>query len=340
MRKLLNTLYITKSDAYLSKDGENIIVSIQSEEIFRIPVVNIEGIVTFGYVGASPGAMQLCASRGVSLTFLSPNGRFIGRLQGPQQGNVLLRKSQYLWADDERRGLHIARLMIAAKIKNYRNILRRNIRDYGTNEEMEKVARTLEHSFKSALNADSKAHLRGIEGDAAACYFSVFNELITNKGEDGFTFNGRNRRPPRDAVNALLSFVYTLICHEATSALETVGLDPYVGMFHALRPGRASLALDLMEEFRAYLGDRLVLSLINRRQILPSDFVQQGESVIMKESCKKTVLDAWQKRKRDSITHPYLGEKIEIGLLPYCQAMLLARFIRGSIDDYPVFLIS
>lgn len=339
MRKLLNVLYVTTPESYLSKDGQNVVVSVNQEEKFRIPIINLEGIVTFGYVGASPGLMRLCGDNGVSLAFLSPNGRYIGRFQGPVQGNVLLRKKQYGIADDEEQSLHYARLFIAGKIQNYRTILQRFERDNGDNSEVEAAVRMLESKKKMVLSSDSSSQLIGFEGDAANSYFGVFSHLILHQKED-YSFHGRNRHPPKDKVNAMLSFVYTLLANETAAALETVGLDPYVGFLHKLRPGRQSLALDLMEEMRAYLGDRLVLSLINRKQLSSRDFVDQGEgAVLMTDEGRKTLLSAWQKRKAETIVHPYLEEKMPIGLLPYVQAQLLARAIRGDIDDYPVFLI-
>ena len=339
MRKLLNTLYVTTPEAYLSKDGMNVVVSVKKQEVFRIPSINIEGIVTFGYMGASPGLMKLCGDNGISLTFLSPSGKFIGRIQGGTHGNVLLRKAQYALSDDEAWALHVARLMIAGKVQNYRNILRRYIRDYGECQVVEQAAKFLDANKRHVLNAEDKTRLMGFEGIASNIYFGVLPNLILNQKEV-FPFNGRNRRPPKDAVNAMLSLAYTLIANDISAALETVGLDPYVGFLHSLRPGRASLALDMLEEFRAYLGDRFVLSLINKRQISPKDFLHQGDNgVMLNENGRKTFITAWQNRKRDIITHPYLNEKIEIGLLPYVQSMMLARFIRKDIDDYPVFLI-
>lgn len=339
MKKLLNVLYVTTPESYLSKDGQNVVVSVEKEERFRIPIINIEGIVTFGYLGASPGLMKLCADNGVSLTFLSPNGRFIGRVQVPTRGNVLLRKEQYRIADDEEKSLHFARLFIAGKIQNYRTTLQRFIRDNGNNDGVEATVKYMEHSKQWALKTTSASQLVGIEGDAANAYFGVFPELILHQKED-FAFHGRNRHPPKDKVNAMLSFVYTLLANETASALETVGLDPYVGFLHTLRPGRTSLAHDLMEEMRAYLGDRLVLSLINRKQMTAKDFVVQGaEGIVMSDEGRKTLLSAWQKRKKETIVHPYLEEKMELGLLPYAQAMLLAKAIRNDIDDYPVFTI-
>lgn len=339
MKKLLNTLYITTPEAYISKDGMNVVVSVKQEEKFRIPFINIESIVTFGYMGVSPGVMKLCCDNGISLTFLSPHGKFISRLQGTTKGNVLLRKKQYQLSDDELWSLHVAQLMIGGKIQNYRNILKRYIRDYGEDENVNHAVHVLEHAKRNALIAQDKMTLMGYEGMASNAYFEVLPVLILNQKTD-FPFHGRNRRPPKDAVNAMLSFAYTLIANDVASALETVGLDPYVGFLHTLRPGRTSLALDVMEELRSYLGDRFVLSLINKRQITIKDFLFQGDnSVVMTDKGRNTFISAWQKRKTEIIVHPYLNEKIEIGLLPYVQATLLARYIRQDIDDYPVFLI-
>lgn len=339
MRKLLNTLYITTPESYLSKDGENVVVSVKQQEVFRISVLNIEAIVTFGYMGASPGVMKLCADRGIGLTFLSSQGRFISRIQGQVRGNVLLRKSQYSLADSEDAATEIAKICIAGKIQNYRSILRRYERDYGQNEEIENAVAEMDRAKRNVLRATTKEQVRGLEGDAASCYFSVFSNLIINQKDD-FPFCGRNRRPPKDAVNAMLSLAYTLLTNDVTSALDTVGLDPYVGFLHTLRPGRASLALDMVEELRAYLGDRFVLSLINRKQITVSDFLYQGEKgVVLTDSGRKTFLTAWQNRKKETVTHPFLQEKIPIGLIPHAQAMLMVRCVRGDLDTYPVFLL-
>ncbi len=339
MRKLLNTLYITTPESYISKDGENIVVSVKQEEVFRISVLNIEAIVTFGYMGASPGAMKLCTDNGIGLTFLSPSGRFISRIQGQVRGNVLLRKAQYNFTDNETSSTELAKICIAGKIQNYRNILRRYERDYGQNSEIETAVGEMDRAKRNVLISTTKEHIRGLEGDAASCYFSVFHNLIINQKTE-FPFSGRNRRPPKDAVNAMLSLAYTLLTNDITSALDTVGLDPYVGFFHTIRPGRASLALDMVEELRAYLGDRFVLSLINRKQISASDFLYQGEKgVVLTDNGRKVFLTAWQNRKKEIVTHPFLQEKIPIGLIPYAQAMLMARCIRGDLDSYPVFLI-
>lgn len=340
MRKLLNTLYVTTPESYLSKDGLNVVISVNQKEIFRIPIVNIEGIVTFGYMGASPGLMKLCADYNVSLSFLSPHGKFIGRFQGPIKGNVLLRTKQWECAKDLQFALSVSKLFVAGKIQNYRNILLRFIRDNGDCMVIENAASHLKYCKQKALVAPDMDYLRGLEGDAANRYFDVFPYLILHQKND-FIFTGRNRRPPRDAINAMLSFVYTLIASDMSAALETVGLDPYIGFLHTLRPGRASLALDMMEELRAYLGDRLVLSLINRKQLNIKDFIQHGDNgIVMTDNARKIILTAWQSRKKEVISHPYLCEKIPIGLLPYAQAMLFARFIRGELDNYPVFLIS
>lgn len=339
MRKLLNTLYVTTPESYVSKDGDNVVISVNQEEVFRIPIINIESIVTFGYAGASPGVMKLCADNGVGLTFLSSNGHYIGRIQGKVRGNVLLRKAQYSLADNENASISIAKILIAGKVQNYRSILRRFERDYGQNEEVEAIVFEMEIAKRNILNASTKEKIRGLEGDAACHYFSVFPHLIVNQKPD-FPFGGRNRRPPKDAVNAMLSLAYTLLANDITSALETVGLDPYVGFLHTLRPGRASLSLDMEEELRAYLGDRFVLSLINRKQITSSDFLYQGEKgVVLTDTGRKTFLRAWQSRKKEVVTHPYLQEKIPVGLIPHAQAMLMARFLRGDLDSYPVFLI-
>lgn len=339
MRKLLNTLYVTTPEAYLSKDGLNVVVSVDKEERFRIPIMNVESIVTFGYMGASPGLMKLCMDNNVALSFMTPQGRFICRVQGPVKGNVLLRKKQYSLSEDENVALHLAKLFILGKVFNTRSILQRYIRDNGADEEVEHVVKQLECRKKRIMQAESMDILRGEEGHAANAYFDVFSHLILHQ-KDEFPFNGRNRRPPKDEVNAMLSFVYTLIANDVAAALESVGLDPYVGFMHTLRPGRTSLALDMMEELRAYLGDRLVLSMINRKQITKKDFVRQSDdSFVMTDSCRKELLNTWQKRKKELIEHPYLKEKVPIGLLPYAQAMLLARFLREDLDDYPVFLM-
>jgi CRISP-associated protein Cas1 len=341
MRKLLNTLYITTHGAYLSKDGENIVIKVENEERFRVPVHNVEGIVCFGFMGASPSLMALCAERNVALSFLSEHGYFLGRVSGPVSGNVLLRRKQYRLADDLLFSQQISRIFVAGKISNCKTVLQRALRDHQpaiNNELVEKAVRTLASKQKQALKCTDNNVLRGIEGEAAFIYFGVFDQLIVSQ-KSGFYFDGRNRRPPMDNVNVLLSYVYTLLMHEVRAALESVGIDPCVGFLHTDRPGRQSLALDMMEEFRPYLADRLVLSLINRKQVDEKGFTSRDAGgVLMNDDTRKEIIAAWQKRKQEEIMHPFLQEMVPIGLLPYCQALLLARFIRGDLDNYPVFL--
>jgi len=341
MRKLLNTLYVTTPGSYLSKDGENIVIKVENQERFRMPVHNIEGIVCFGFLGASPALMSMCAERNIGLSFLSENGYFLGRVSGPVSGNVLLRRKQYRLADDSGFCNEISRTFVAGKISNSKTVLQRALRenaDATNSVAMEEAILTLNVKQKQALKCVDNGILRGIEGEAAFTYFGVFDHLIISQKTD-FFFKGRNRRPPMDNVNSLLSFVYTLLVHEVRSALESVGIDPCVGFLHTDRPGRQSLALDMMEEFRPYLADRLVLSLINRKQIDAKGFIsREAGGIVMNDSTRKDILTAWQKRKQEEIMHPFLQIMVPIGLLPYCQALLLARFIRGDIDSYPVFL--
>ncbi|MDE7375968.1 MAG: type I-C CRISPR-associated endonuclease Cas1c [Muribaculaceae bacterium] len=347
MKKLLNTLYVTTPESYLSKDGNNVVISVDGKEIFRIPITNLESICTFSYSGASPGLMRLCSENGVALSFFSPHGKFIARTQGPVKGNVLLRLRQYGILNDEAEKRRLASRFTYGKLFNSRVVLRRFVRDYPDNPAASKVASSAEKLRQSAINAAQMPQLdtmRGIEGDGAAEYFEAFPHLILSP-EPEFAFKNRNRRPPKDPVNAMLSMGYSLLSCDCASALEGVGLDPAMGFMHALRPGRNSLALDLMEEMRAYIVDRLVLSLVNTRQISPSDFKihtdasdQDQASVIFTDNGLKKFLSAWQAKKKTEFTHPFLNEKIKLGLLPHAQAMLLARNLRGDIDDYPVFL--
>lgn len=342
MRKLLNILYVTTPESYISKDGENIVISLNNKEIFRIPVHNIEGIVTFGYMGISPGAMQLCCQRNVGVSLLTPNGKFVSRISGEVRGNVLLRRTQYRWADDAQKSNLLSQLFIAGKIANSRSVIERFKRENQTERDKSiliKISDELKRKKHYCFHSTNNNDLRGIEGESAMLYFSVFDDMILHQKKD-FIFSGRNRRPPKDKVNALLSFCYTLLAHDVQSALETVGLDPYVGFLHVDRPGRASLALDMMEELRAYLCDRFVLNLINRKQISGKGFIEHADNgVIMDNDTRKAILTAWQKRKQETITHPYLKEEIPLGLLPYVQAMLLARYMRNDLDNYPVFLM-
>lgn len=340
MRKLLNTLYVTTPDAYLGRDGENVVVREGEEDRFRIPVHNLESVVCYGHQGASPALMQLCAERDIALVFMTENGRFLARVEGETSGNVLLRRHQYRLADSPSGSLNYARCCIFGKVANARHVLQRAQRDHG-GEGMEDVQGAID---KMALQlarlsrADDLDQLRGVEGEAARTYFSVFDRLILAQKED-FRFDGRNRYPPRDRVNALLSFLYALLTSDVRSALETVGLDPAVGFLHRDRPGRPGLALDLMEELRPYLADRLALTLINLKQVSGKGFdTRQPDSVRMDDETRKAVLSAWQTRKREEVTHPYLKEKIAVGLIPHVQALLMARTIRGDLDAYPAFL--
>lgn len=342
MRKLLNVLYITSPDSYVGKDGENIVVSSDGVEKFRVPVHNLEGIVCFGYTGASPALMAMCAQKGVGLTFLNEHGQFLARVNGSVKGNVLLRKKQYRISDDEQKCVPIVANIVFAKIMNCRNILRRAARDHGDSVNIDLIDRASSYMLNCAKKVREAAALdeiRGIEGDAAKMYFSAFDEMILAQKDD-FYLNTRNKRPPKDNMNALLSFLYTLLAHEVQSALETVGLDPYVGFLHRDRPGRASLALDLMEELRAPFADRLALSLINRKQITSKGFtVKESQGVLMNDDTRKEVLTAWHSRKQEETTHPFLNEKINFGLIAYSQALLLSRYLRGDIDGYPPFLL-
>jgi CRISPR-associated protein Cas1 len=342
MRKLLNVLYITSPDSYLSKDDQNIVIYCKDQEKFRIPIHNVEGIVCFNYTGASPALMAMCAENGVGLTFLNEHDQFLARVTGGVKGNVLLRKKQYRISDNESLCVPIAANFIYGKILNCRSMLRRTIRDHGNTVDADKLERTslyLLNSAKKILNTKTLDEIRGIEGDAAKIYFESFNEMILTQ-KDSFYMETRSKRPPKDNLNALLSFLYTILAHEVQSALETVGLDPYVGFLHSDRPGRASLALDLMEELRGPFADRLALTLINRKQINKTGFtLKENGSVLMDDKTKKEVLAAWHARKQEETTHPFLDEKISFGLVPYVQALLLSRFLREDIDGYPPFLL-
>lgn len=341
MRKLLNTLYVLSPNAYLQKDGENVVVRIDDQENFRIPIINLESIISFSYLGASPGLMNLCTRCGVNLSFHTPRGQYIGSLEGEIRGNVLLRRTQFRYADDEIMSTHYATAFIAGKIANQRSVLARFLRDHRPEEsvsaQVQEVINQLKILIRTLSWRSSRAEVMGVEGTAAQLYFGVFQHLLLNKN---FSFGGRSKRPPKDAINTLLSLFYTMLSHDVRSALNSIGLDPYVGFLHTDRPGRPSLALDLMEELRAYMVDRFVLSIVNKRQVRPSDFVEYGEDGIrLKDEARKDLIGLWQKRKKEELTHPYLGERIPLGLLPYTQAMLLARAIRGELEDYPVFLI-
>ena len=342
MKKLLNTLYVTTQGAYLAKEGETLLVRVERETRLQLPIHTLSAIICFGQVSASPALMGMCGERNVALSFMTEYGRFLARVQGPVSGNVLLRRAQYRNADNEVFSAEFARLIVAAKVVNSRRLLQRAVRDYPDDEgtkQIEQASYYLRRVLQKLKIADPQVDtMRGLEGDAARSYFGSFNSLIRVE-QNEFQFQGRNRRPPLDNTNALLSFIYTLITQDMKAALEGVGLDPAVGYLHRDRPGRAGLALDLMEELRSYLGDRLTLSLINRRQVKSKGFIKtESGAVIMDDETRKIVLVAYQERKRDTITHPFINEKVEIGLLTHLQAMLLARHLRGELESYPPFI--
>mgnify|MGYP001231142270 CR=1 FL=1 len=340
MRKLLNTLYVMNPDSYLARDGENVVVRVDDRPVGRVPIHNLESIVTFGYTGASPALIHLCAERGVSISFHRENGQFLARVQGAVKGNVLLRRQQYRMADGSG-AVEVARSIIFAKVANSRAILNRGLRDHEgviNSDRVRQEAELLKRYLGMVMKLNTLEELRGLEGDAARRYFRALDELIlVNK--DVFHIRTRSRRPPLDRMNAMLSFMYGILRNEVQSALESVGLDPQVGFLHRDRPGRPGLALDLMEELRGYLVDRLILTMVNRKQIGPGQFVRkENGAFLLKPELRKELIAAWQKRKHEEITHPFLDEKIAVGLLPYVQALLLARYIRGDLDAYPPFL--
>ncbi len=341
MKKHLNTLFVTTQGAYLAKEGETVVVKVGNETRLQLPVHTIGGIVCFGQVSLSPFLMGFCAERGVTMSFLTEHGRFLARVQGPVSGNVLLRREQYRWADDPARSALMARAVITAKVANCRTVLQRALRDHSAKVEeqpLRSAIALLGHSMERCSREESLDGLRGLEGDSAHAYFAVFDHLIVAQ-KDAFRFKERTRRPPLDNVNCLLSFLYTLLVHDARSALESVGLDPAVGFLHRDRPGRPSLALDLMEEFRPFLADRLALSLINLRQVQDKGFRKaESGAVAMDDDTRKTVLVAYQERKQEDMLHPFLEERVTVGLLMHTQALLMARHLRGDMDGYPPFL--
>ena len=340
MKKLLNTLFVTTQSSYLSKDGETVVVKVEKDVKARIPIHTLSGIVCFANVSMSPFLMGFCAEKDVAVSFLTENGRFLARIKGPVSGNVLVRREQYRRADDDGISAKIAASVISAKIANCRTVLQRSIRDHRDkidSDQVEQAVKRLGYSLNDIDETLPLNRLRGMEGDAAAGYFGVFDHLITAQKND-FSFNGRNRRPPVDEVNCLLSFLYTLLMHDVRSALECVGLDPAVGFLHRDRPGRPGLALDMMEEFRPFIADRLTLSLINLCQVSRKDFLKKdSDAVYMTDEGRKKVLIAYQKRKQDEILHPFIDEKVVIGQLFYIQALLMNRYMRNDLDGYPPF---
>lgn len=341
MKKMLNTLYISSPDGYLSLDGENIVVLDGNTEIGRVPLHNFESVVSVGYRGASPALMSACCKHGIDLSFLSPSGRFLARISGEQRGNVVLRKQQYQLSGESHECLKIAKNCIIGKVHNARWVLERAIRDYPMRvdtETLSKKSKFMASSLKSIRTCTDAASLRGIEGETASVYFSAFDNLILQQKDD-FRFECRSRRPPLDAVNAMLSFAYSLVVNLCAGALEAVGLDPYVGFLHTDRPGRMSLALDLCEELRSVLAERFVLTLINKKIVAIDGFIiKENGAVLMDDSTRKTFFTQWQIKKSEMLEHPFLDEKVAWGQIPYVQALLLARYIRGDLDEYPPFL--
>lgn len=341
MKHLLNTLFVTSEDIYLSLDGENVVANREKQALARYPLHTLCNIVSFSYAGASPALMGACAERGVALAFCTPRGKFLARVNGASQGNVLLRRTQYRVADDPGQSCRVARAMIFGKIHNARWSIERTRRDHGMRVDPEKLSQAsgkLKHLLPMVLEETSLDSLRGLEGVGATAYFGVLDDMILN-GKETFFFRSRSRRPPMDAFNAMLSFAYSLLAHDCGAALESVGLDSYVGFLHRDRPGRNSLALDLMEELRPCMADRFVLTLVNNRVVKAADFIQQENgAVLMTDTGRKNFLKHWQEKKKEMLTHPYLGEKMPWGLVPYIQALLLARYLRGDLDGYPTFL--
>ncbi len=340
MRRLLNTLFVTTEGAYLSKKGQTVLVSINGEEKKRVPILNLGAVVCFGRVSCSPYLLGLCGERGVSVSFMSTYGRFLARVEGPISGNVLLRREQYRRADALDFSAQVARSIVIGKVHNCRQVLSRALRDHADKLDRVVVERARDRLRDSLTSLNRRLELdavRGVEGEAAHGYYSVFDELIIKQKED-FRFEQRSRRPPLDKVNALLSFLYTLLMHDVRSALETVGLDPAVGYLHRDRPGRYGLALDLMEELRPFIVDRLTFSLINRQQVRGAGFtIRESGAVTMDDETRRAVIIAYQERKNEKLRHPFLDEKVKVGLLPFVQALLMARFLRGELEAYPPF---
>ena len=339
MRKLLNTLFVSTQGAYLAKEGETVVVKIDRKVKLRLPIHGVGGIVCFGSVTLSPSLMAFCAERDVTVSYLNEHGRFLARVQGPVSGNIFLRKEQFRISDSKEKSAEIAKNILVAKFINARAVLSRLLRDHQPdNSEVQNAVQHLKKEIVEIADIYDLDSLRGLEGEAAKTYFGVFDDLILEQKKD-FPFGGRNRRPPMDNVNAMLSFVYTLLCHDVVGALETVGLDPQAGFLHRDRPGRPGLALDLMEEFRHPFADRFVLSLINLKKVNRKGFNKTSSgAVMMNDDTRRTLLQAYQERKKELIKHSYLEEKIPVGMLFFAQALLLARFIRGDIDAYPAFV--
>lgn len=342
MRHIQNTLYVSQERAYLHKDGASIVVRVEKEKVGQFPAIAIGEIVCFGFgISVSPSLAEFCSSQGITISYISGNGRFLARLEGPVRGNVLLRRKQYSDSDSPSRALEIARCCVAAKITNQRNVILRFLRNHGDVPQRPALDAGLvkmNNAHRRLTPAASVDTVRGLEGEAAVAYFGVFDAMLLID-DPSLRFCARTRRPPMDRVNALLSFAYAILALDLRSALEAVGLDPYVGFLHVERPGRASLALDVMEEFRAPFADRLVLSIINLRQVSADGFsVGPSGEVEMKPDTRKAFLAAYQKRKRETLQHPFLDEEMELGIAFFAQARLLARYIRGDLELYPAFI--
>lgn len=339
MKKLLNTLYVTTQGTYLRQEGETVVASVERQDVLRLPIHTLAGIVCFGQVACSPPLLGLCGERGVHVSFLSERGKFLARVTGPVSGNVLLRREQVRRSENPVSACELARGFVLGKLANSRTVLQRAQRDHGPDPAIAGAVDVIADVIRRTLRTSDADTLRGLEGEAANAYFDAFDGMVLAQ-KDAFEMKTRSRRPPLDPLNALLSFLYTILAHDCESALEGVGLDPQIGFLHALRPGRPSLALDLMEEFRAMLADRVALSLINLNQIDGKGFTTtESGAVLMDNDTRKIVLTAWQKKKQETVQHPFLDEKIEIGLLPHAQALLLARHLRGDLDAYPPFLL-
>jgi len=339
MKKLLNTLYVSTQGSYLCHEGESVLVRVEKETRLRLPIHMLGGIVCFGQVSCSPPLLGLCGERGVHVSFLTERGQFLARVTGPVSGNVLLRREQIRRADDKTASCSLAKSFVLGKLANSRTVLQRALRDHGENPLLNASIDGIANVIQRVRKTEDVDILRGLEGEAANYYFAAFNGLLVSQ-QEAFQMTGRNRRPPLDPMNALLSFLYTLLAHDCEAALEGIGLDPQIGFLHALRPGRPSLALDLMEEFRSILADRVAVSLINLNQIDQKGFtVTESGAMTMDDDTRKTVLQTWQKKKQEIVQHPFLDERVEVGLLPHVQAMLLARHLRGDIDTYPPFLL-
>ena len=339
MKKLLNTLYVSTQGIYLHRDGETVVAEREQKPVMRLPIHTLQGLVCFGNVLVSPFLLGLCAERGVNVSLLTEQGRSLARVEGEKSGNVLLRVAQMEAMRESEKCAAIARNMVIGKVLNSRTVLQRRLRDHGNDELCAATVSRLANVVQRLKGADKVDAIRGLEGEAASYYFAAFNSLLVSQQED-FRIEDRNRRPPRDPMNALLSFLYVLLAHDCVGAVKSVGLDAQVGFLHALRPGRASLALDLMEEFRAFFADRVALSLVNRGQIRKKDFrFTESGAVEMSDTARKTVLVEWQNRKKDELAHPFLGERVAVGLFPFIQAQLLARHLRGDLDAYPPFIV-